>query len=540
MFRDYLYFFRCVEELKECFLNSEITEAFSQQKDTLLLHFPSIEYPSRHLSISLVPQKQYLLIKNDFHRAKKNTVSFFDDLFPSKLLRIKIALFERSIKFYFNDFDLVVVIKGNESNVILIRDDKIISSFKKIIDTDEMEKFLRKLKFDYSQLHYELSEIAANENSIKKYYPFLSNIFEKEALLRSKTSDDLPQIIHTLVDETLQNRIGIYYSRVLNKIIFCPVTFFIARDSDLLSVQFDNYNDALREYLILTEKNQKFISQKKQIENYLKTEIAYYTKTLNKLKARIDSGSRSEEYYKIGNLLKANYHLLKAGQKQIELPDGDGVLTVKLKAGLSPAENINMYFEKAKDEKKNFNKSSELFSSYQKKYKSLLELQEDIYSVSNFEDVLNISKLLKIKTPDKVKSNDKNMHKFREFILEEKYNIYVGKDSKSNDELSLKFSQKNDLWFHARGLPGSHVILRVTNTKENVPKDIIKKVASLAAFYSKAKTASLVPVSYTFAKYVIKRKGMEPGQVQISNEKVVIVKPMIPTNCIQAGSDDEN
>ncbi len=104
----------------------------------------------------------------------------------------------------------------------------------------------------------------------------------------------------------------------------------------------------------------------------------------------------------------------------------------------------------------------------------------------------------------------------------------MGKDSKSNDLLTLKFAKQNDYWFHARAVPGSHVILRVENTKEAIPKSVLKKVASLAAYHSKAKTAGLVPVSYTFKKYVVKRKGMEPGKVALLKEDTILVTPEIP------------
>jgi predicted ribosome quality control (RQC) complex YloA/Tae2 family protein len=127
--------------------------------------------------------------------------------------------------------------------------------------------------------------------------------------------------------------------------------------------------------------------------------------------------------------------------------------------------------------------------------------------------------------------------KYYHFILEDKYHVFVGKDSKSNDLLTLKFAKQNDLWFHARGLPGSHVVLRIENTKEAVPKNIIKSAASIAAFYSKAKTAGTVPVSYTFKKFVIKKKGMEPGKVLLLKESSILVKPEIPLNAVMENEE---
>ena len=96
----------------------------------------------------------------------------------------------------------------------------------------------------------------------------------------------------------------------------------------------------------------------------------------------------------------------------------------------------------------------------------------------------------------------------------------------------MQFAKQNDYWFHARSVPGSHVVLRVENTKEIIPKNVLKKTASLAAFHSKAKTSGLVPVSFTQKKYVVKKKGMESGKVALLKEDVLIVKPEIPTGCV--------
>jgi len=121
--------------------------------------------------------------------------------------------------------------------------------------------------------------------------------------------------------------------------------------------------------------------------------------------------------------------------------------------------------------------------------------------------------------------------KFKHYIIEGKYNVYVGKDSKNNDLLTTRFAKQNDYWFHARSVSGSHVILRVENIKEVIPKNVLKKTASLAAYHSKAKTAGIVPVAYTFKKYVVKKKNMPIGTVHLLKENVLLVKPEIPKDC---------
>ncbi len=198
---------------------------------------------------------------------------------------------------------------------------------------------------------------------------------------------------------------------------------------------------------------------------------------------------------------------------------------------IPPNKNVDKYFEKAKDEKINFQKSKELFVIAEKKYESLLNLKAQFEDSTTIEELENLESVLKLNKKNKAKNKMTDNLKFRHYLIDNQYHVFVGKDSKSNDLLSIKFAKQNDYWFHARGLPGSHVVLRVENTKEGIPKNIIKNAASIAGFFSKAKTANVAPVSYTFAKYVYKKKGMEPGKVMISKEKVLLVKPEIPKNC---------
>ena len=133
-------------------------------------------------------------------------------------------------------------------------------------------------------------------------------------------------------------------------------------------------------------------------------------------------------------------------------------------------------------------------------------------------------KELKIKDEEKQNYNDDISLKFKHYLIDKKYHVYVGKDSVNNDLLTTRFAKQNDFWFHARSVSGSHVVLRIENTKEVVPKSILKKVASLAAYHSKAKTAGIVPVSYTLKKYVVKRKSQPAGQVFFAKRRGIVSK----------------
>ena len=106
------------------------------------------------------------------------------------------------------------------------------------------------------------------------------------------------------------------------------------------------------------------------------------------------------------------------------------------------------------------------------------------------------------------------------------FTVHAGKTDLDNDLLSLRFARPNDVWFHVKGMPGSHVVLRVGETAPD--RDTLKAAAAVAAYHSKARNAGTVPVNYTLAKNVSKPKGARPGTVTIARESTIKTKPGLP------------
>jgi len=108
------------------------------------------------------------------------------------------------------------------------------------------------------------------------------------------------------------------------------------------------------------------------------------------------------------------------------------------------------------------------------------------------------------------------------------WTVLVGKTDRDNDRLSLKLADPRDWWFHVRGMPGSHVLLKTKETGEDPGPETLKAAAAIAAYHSKARSGGIVPVSCTRARYVTKPRGARPGSVAIRREKVLKVRPAIP------------
>jgi predicted ribosome quality control (RQC) complex YloA/Tae2 family protein len=116
-----------------------------------------------------------------------------------------------------------------------------------------------------------------------------------------------------------------------------------------------------------------------------------------------------------------------------------------------------------------------------------------------------------------------------EYSLQGGWKVIAGKTDADNDAVSLRLAGPNDYWFHVRGMPGSHVILRVPPGGEPDRKTL-EGAAAIAAYHSKARNGGITPVSCTRACFVSKPRGSKTGTVQIRRETVIKVRPGIPNS----------
>ncbi|MBN1300295.1 MAG: DUF814 domain-containing protein [Melioribacteraceae bacterium] len=531
MFKDYHYLLRCVLELNIELRGQLIIEAFSQERDIICFHVPDSQNENKHLLISCNPQLPYLYIRKNFRKAKKNAVNFFKKYLPAKINDIRISDSDRIVNISTSSGDFFITIRGSKTNLIFtnsyeldsfLKSENIGSIYKEIIANNYITSA------EELEIPVNIISTQPEFREARKNIPYLSRKLYNEIQARFTKNVYAENIISECIRDILESDIAVFYNEDSDQWDFVPVTFNISeKDYEI----FQNYNSALGFLISNIFKSDKLQALKKILRIKVTKEIEGLSSKLNKLKERLDNGSKEDLYYKYGNLIINNLHDLKSGMGSIILNDystGKNI-EIQLDQKLNPAENANKYFEKAKDEKKNYAHSQELYNLSRDKFDFLSRLSEEIDCISDLDQLLNIKKRLNIKT-DSMKNKMELSISYYEYIVDDKFHVFVGKDSKSNDLLTTRFAKQNDYWFHARGLPGSHVVLRVDNTKEGVPKNVLIKAASLAAFYSKAKTAGLSPVSYTLKKFVRKNKNMNPGQVLLMKENVLLVKPEIPKN----------
>jgi predicted ribosome quality control (RQC) complex YloA/Tae2 family protein len=116
----------------------------------------------------------------------------------------------------------------------------------------------------------------------------------------------------------------------------------------------------------------------------------------------------------------------------------------------------------------------------------------------------------------------------RSFDLDARWFAIVGRSNQENDEITFHVAGPDDWWFHAQGVPGSHVVLKARGGNDGPPARVVEMAASLAAHFSKARHSGLVPVIYTRRRHVRKFRGAAPGQVTCERETMVMVPPKLP------------
>lgn len=242
------------------------------------------------------------------------------------------------------------------------------------------------------------------------------------------------------------------------------------------------------------------------------------------------------DMYKIyGDLLTANIYRMGEGMKEIEVEnfyESDcPAVKISLDPAMGPAQNAQKYYKK-------YNKAKTALTEAAKQLNAsradLEYIESTLAMVENCEDVSDINAIRAelaeqgyITRRQQYKNKRKNeSSKPMHFVSSDGFDIYVGRNNTQNDYLTLKLANRSDLWFHTKDIHGSHTIIKLGLDKE-VPHQTIYEAAQLAAYYSKARESSQVPVDYTVIKNVKKPNGAKPGMVIYDGYNTIYVTPKL-------------
>ncbi|WP_017727248.1 Rqc2 family fibronectin-binding protein [Halalkalibacterium ligniniphilum] len=270
--------------------------------------------------------------------------------------------------------------------------------------------------------------------------------------------------------------------------------------------------------------------QAHDLERFLRNERDKNEKKIKKLEGTLKEAEKAQQYQKYGELLTANLHLIKRGDKQVEVIDyydEDGAsITIPLNPQKSPSENAQQYFRRYTKAKNSVAVVKEQIKKAEIEIKYFEQLIQQMESASPKdveeirEELMDEGYIRRRQKQGKKKKKDEKP-RLEHYVSSTGIDIFVGKNNKQNEFVTNRFARQDEIWLHTKDIPGSHVLIRSTEPDETT----ILEAANLAAYFSKARLSSSVPVDYTKIRHVKKPNGAKPGFVIYDNQTTIHVTP---------------
>ncbi len=263
---------------------------------------------------------------------------------------------------------------------------------------------------------------------------------------------------------------------------------------------------------------------------FMTTEKKKNEKKINKLQRTLQQAEKAGEYQLAGELLTSHLHLVKKGDKTVDVinyyDENSGTLTIELDPQKTPAQNAQSYFTKYQKAKNSVAIVHEQIEKAQQEivyFESLLQQMETAShkDIAEIREELVEEGYLRNRQQKKSKKQKNSTPTLEQYKASDGTIILVGKNNKQNEYLTNKLAARDHIWFHTKDIPGSHVVIRNTDPTE----ETILEAAHLAAYFSKAKNSSSVPVDFTKIRHVKKPSGAKPGFVTYDNQQTVYVTP---------------
>lgn len=560
-----------VEELNQTILNGRISKIAQPELDELLLTIKNNKTQYKLLlsagaSLPLI----YLTQESKVNpmTAPNFCMLLRKHLNGGKIISITQPNLERIIHFeieHLNDMGdlcqkfLTIELMGKHSNIIFRDDNLIIDSIKHVSSQmssvrevlpgrsyfipDTQEKFNPLILKEDTFYDKILSKPMPLSQAIYKSLTGISPIIAEEICYETNLDSAVPANTLSEVE-----RVHLYHAfqNFIDKIKkkeYSPIIFYKEREpiefsslpltiyQEFSSKTYSSISQVLETYYAskntLTRIRQKSSDLRKIVQTALERNRKKYDLQLKQLK---DTEKR-DNYKLYGELLYTYGYNIKEGAKELEAfnyYDNNTLIKIPLDPDLSAQENAKRYFDKYGKLKRTYEALSE-YSKETKEEITHLEsiataldialLEEDLQEIK--EELIEYGYIRRKYTAKKQKITSKPFH----YLSSDGFHIYVGKNNFQNEDITFQLATGNDWWFHAKGIPGSHVIVKTQG--KDLPDKTFEEAARLAAFYSKGRGNEKVEIDYTEKKNIKKVAGAKPGFVIYHTNYSMLVSPDI-------------
>ena len=551
-----------VAELNTCLINGKINKVYMPNSNEILLGIYSggknycllcnISSNSYRIHLTTTSKPNPLNATNFCMLLRKHLVGF-------RIVNISTLNLERIVTIELEGYNelndklrkkLIIELMGKHSNIILLNENnKIIDSIRHLdISSGSLRDILpareyilpnndTKLDF-YNTSKEDFMNIVKNDitKSITNNYTGFSNSFISSILENLNISND----------SFSQNDLSALYDTIKT----------ILLNIETNNVKLVNYNT--NDYVITTLNTEPlqvnfflddFYSKKEEKDNIntyrnnllklVLTALKKISKKLDNINLKLKECDNMDKYRIYGELITSNLYRLDSNKNAESVVlenyyDNNNEITIPLDKTISISYNAKKFFKKYHKLKNTL----EIVSvQKQDTIKEIDYLESIVYELENANSISDLDEIyleisengiFKGKEKANIKKNKVNKKKVHDeyepiVYTVDGFTLYVGKNNKQNDYITTKLGKNEDYWFHTKDIRGSHCLLKCNG--ENVKEHTIIACCQIAAFHSKAKLSSNVPVDYCFVKYVKKPNGSKPGMVIYTNNKTINVTP---------------
>ena len=549
-----------VRDLKSQLIGGRIYKIAQPENDELLLTIKTAEGGQNRLCISASATLPLLYLTSENKQSPMTAPGFCmllrKHLQNGRITDITQPGLERIVHLHIEHLnelgdlckkELIIEIMGKHSNIIFT-DDKgmIIDSIKHISGAVSSVRevlpgrpyFIAGAQDKYNPLTTSFEEFCQQVctkgmplfKALYNTYTGFSPLIAHEICYEAKVDGDV-SATYLSTDSTQQQTVYHALQTVINRITagsFAPVVIYegdtpieycalpLTMYADAKSVSFDSISELLISYYAekntVTRIRQKSVDLRKIVQTALERNHKKYDLQLSQMQ----DTQKKDKYKVYGELLHTYGYSAEPGAKSLTALNyyTNEEITIPLDPQLTTAQNAKKYFDKYDKLKRTYEALSTLTLEVKAEIEHLESImtaldiaiaEEDLVQIK--EELIESGYIRRKGGSKRVKITSKPFH----YVSSDGFDIYVGKNNYQNEELTFKFATGNDWWFHAKGIPGSHVVVKTNGAA--LPDSTFEEAARLAAHYSKGKGQEKVEIDYTEKKNVKKPGGGKPGFV---------------------------
>jgi predicted ribosome quality control (RQC) complex YloA/Tae2 family protein len=534
MIKQYYTLLQLSKELDSKLKGYVVFEAYSQEKNSVVI---SLYHPqnqdSTNIFISVDSVYGTFFLDPNLSRKRSNVTDVFPVLMQKEFQFCTVIPQERILNIYFTNYRVECVFFGGANGTIGVYspENTLVEGLKLPTET-QMRSFERKSLESFYQSEKEVKISKALSNS---EFVFASYYIDE---LANRCAVNTSQIINSLTleeFETLKSTSLEFQKEILESTIFSIVknenekilTLVPLNNFPTVEKSFDSISEATRTIRWTRMYETEISALQTTVGNYLQRTLTKNTSILTKISNDFHDSDKIALDTMYADILYSQPKGTQIDSNPFVVHHWDDVTySIPVDVQLTVSENAQLYRAKALKKVKAKEKLEQRRETIRRE---IQKTQDLIERFKNIQTLKELSKFAETLGMQREKGQKETISKFREFPLQNSYKIYIGKGASNNDELTFRFAKPNDIWLHARSVSGSHGVIK-TNTKQAVMpnKEVLEEAAALVAYYSKSRNGTMVPVSYTFKKYVRKKKGFADGAVIMDREEVVFVEPKKP------------